>query len=231
MTCEIFGYIRAWRSFVHDDVIKWKHFPRYWPFVRGIHRSPVNSPHKGQWRRALMFTLICARINGWVNNREAGDLRRYRAHYDVIVMLANNTVSWSSICRLICKHWTYKMLVMYILCVSKNKLILSIIFMQYMGLYVFILSIYLVMADRMCVLYFITIIKLEVWFIRHCLGLCYATMLCTVYLTMFFCSVISRSRGMTSDVVRYQVRPPNCRGGFISVCNVQMFQKYHTFSK
>ena len=33
----------------HDDVIKWKHFPPYWPFVRGIHRSPVNSPHKGQW--------------------------------------------------------------------------------------------------------------------------------------------------------------------------------------
>ena len=31
----------------HDDVIKWKHFPRYWPFVGGIHRSPVNSPHKG----------------------------------------------------------------------------------------------------------------------------------------------------------------------------------------
>ena len=73
-------------SHEHDDVIKWKHFPRYWPFVRGIHRSPVNSPHKGQWRGALMFTLICARINGWVNNREAGDLRRYRAHYDVIVM-------------------------------------------------------------------------------------------------------------------------------------------------
>ena len=70
----------------HDDVIKWKHFPRYWPFVRGIHRSPVNSPHKGQWRGALMFTLICARINDWVNNGEAGDLRRNRAHYDVIVM-------------------------------------------------------------------------------------------------------------------------------------------------
>ena len=72
----------------HDDVIKWKHFPRYWPFVRGIHRSPVNSPHKGQWRGALMFTLICARINGWVNNHEAGDLRRHHAHYDVIVMFA-----------------------------------------------------------------------------------------------------------------------------------------------
>ena len=71
---------------VHDDVIKWKHFPRYWPFVRGIHRSPVNSPHKGQWRGALMLSLICVWINGWINNREAGDLRCYRAHYDVIVM-------------------------------------------------------------------------------------------------------------------------------------------------
>ena len=50
----------------HDDVIKWKHFPHYWPFVRGIHRSPVNSPHKGQWRGALMFSLICVWINGWV---------------------------------------------------------------------------------------------------------------------------------------------------------------------
>ena len=57
----------------HDDVIKWKHFPRNWPFVRGIHRSPVNSPHKGHWRGALVLSLICVWINGWVNNREAGD--------------------------------------------------------------------------------------------------------------------------------------------------------------
>ena len=71
----------------HDDVIKWKRFPRYWPFVRGIHRSPVNSTHKGQWRGALMFSLIWVWIKGWVNNREAGDLRRYRAHYDVTVMV------------------------------------------------------------------------------------------------------------------------------------------------
>ena len=70
----------------HDDVIKWKHFPRYWPFLRGIPRSPVNCPHKGQRRGALMFSLICAWINGWVKNREAGDLRRHRAHYDVTVM-------------------------------------------------------------------------------------------------------------------------------------------------
>ena len=71
----------------HSDVIEWNHFPRYWPFVRGIHRSPVNSPHKGQWRGALMFYLIYAPINGWVNTEEAGDLRRHRAHYDVIVMI------------------------------------------------------------------------------------------------------------------------------------------------
>ena len=64
----------------HDDVIKWKHFPRYWPFARGIYWSPVNSPHKGQWCGALVFSLICAWINAWVNNREAGNLRRHRAH-------------------------------------------------------------------------------------------------------------------------------------------------------
>ena len=40
--------------------LQMKPFPCYWPFVRGIHRSPVNSPHKGQWRGALMFSLICA---------------------------------------------------------------------------------------------------------------------------------------------------------------------------
>ena len=48
----------TWKRFLHyqsidDDVIKWKHFPRYWPFVRGNHRSPVNSPHKGQWHEAF----------------------------------------------------------------------------------------------------------------------------------------------------------------------------------
>ena len=66
----------------HDDVIKWKYYPRYWPFVRGIHRSQVNSTHKGQWRRALMFSFICAWINCWVNNREAGDLRHNHPNYE-----------------------------------------------------------------------------------------------------------------------------------------------------
>ena len=74
--------------------MQWKHFPRFWPFVRGIHRSPVNSPHKGQSRGALMFSLICAWIHGWVNNREAGDLRRYRAHCNVIVIHSQSHCCW-----------------------------------------------------------------------------------------------------------------------------------------
>ena len=94
------GFLARRMSYIrrHDDVMTWNFsammtssngniFPRYWPFVRGIHRSPVTSPHKGPWRGALMFTLICARINGWVNNREAGDLRRQRDHYEVSVMI------------------------------------------------------------------------------------------------------------------------------------------------
>ena len=74
---------------IHDDIIKWKHFPCYWTFVRGIHRFPVNSPHKDQWSGALMFSLIFPWINGWVNNREACDLRR--VHYDVTVMQSDAT--------------------------------------------------------------------------------------------------------------------------------------------
>ena len=81
---------------LHDDAIKWKHFPRYWPFVWGIHRSPVNSPHKGQWCGGLMFSSICTRINCWVNNGEAGDFRRHCAHYDVTVMSNSYSNSYFS---------------------------------------------------------------------------------------------------------------------------------------
>ena len=73
----------------------WRHrmetFPRYWPFVRGIHRSPVNSTHKGQWRGALMFSFIRAWLNG--NNGEAGDLRRHRAHYCIYVTVMGEATS------------------------------------------------------------------------------------------------------------------------------------------
>ena len=71
-----------WCTFIHNDVMKWKHFPRYWLFVLGIHRSPVNSPYKGQWRGISMFSLICTWTNGWVNTRDVSDLRRHRPDYD-----------------------------------------------------------------------------------------------------------------------------------------------------
>ena len=64
----------------------------YWPSVRRIHRwpvnhrSPVHSSHKGQWRGALIFSLICTWTNSWANNGDAVDLRCRRAHYDVTVM-------------------------------------------------------------------------------------------------------------------------------------------------
>ena len=82
---------------IHDGVIKWKHFPRYWSFVRGIHRWPVNSPHKGQWHGTLVFSLTYTRIHGWVNNREAGDLRRHRSHYDVNLMQCTSKIYYQSV--------------------------------------------------------------------------------------------------------------------------------------
>ena len=51
-----------------------------------------NSPVPGQFpaQRPMVWSfdvsLMCTRINGWVNNGEAGDLKRHRAHYDSIVM-------------------------------------------------------------------------------------------------------------------------------------------------
>ena len=72
--------VRAW----------WRHqmetFSALLAICAGNSPAPVNSPHKGQWRAALMFSLIWVWINSWVNNREAGDLRLYRVHCDVIVM-------------------------------------------------------------------------------------------------------------------------------------------------
>ena len=75
-----------WLSFhFHDDVIKWKHFPRYWLFVRGF-TGPGESPSQRPVTRNFKFSLICAWRNVWENNREAGDLRRNQTHCDVGVM-------------------------------------------------------------------------------------------------------------------------------------------------
>ena len=81
----------------------WRHqmeiFSAFLAICAGNSPVPVNSPHKGQWRGALMFSLICVWINDWVNNREAGDVRRYRGHYDVIVMRINRGLNWTCLWR------------------------------------------------------------------------------------------------------------------------------------
>ena len=69
------------------------------------HRSAVNSPHKAQWRGALVFSLICAWINDWVNNGEAGDLRRHHAHYNGTVMHSHATLAKYLPKSSITMHW------------------------------------------------------------------------------------------------------------------------------
>ena len=71
------AYINPW----------WRHqLETFSAFLAICAGNSPDSLHKGQWRGALMFSLICVWINGWENNREAGDLRHHRALYDVIVM-------------------------------------------------------------------------------------------------------------------------------------------------
>ena len=96
----IIGFCSQWASNVdtHDDIIKWKHFPCYWPLVQGIHQSSVNSPHKGHWCGDLMCCLFCACTYGWVNNGDTGDVRCHRTHFDFIVMCVHvMTSSWKSV--------------------------------------------------------------------------------------------------------------------------------------
>ena len=82
---------KLWRSIMvtwwclHDDVNKWRHFPRYWPLcgeATGHRWIPCTKASDAElW---CFFDLRLKK--GWVNNREAGDLRRHRAHYDITVI-------------------------------------------------------------------------------------------------------------------------------------------------
>ena len=74
------------RNKCHDDIIKWKHFLCYWPFVWGIHRLPVNSPHKGQWLGGLISFWSASEPTVEANNKDASDLTCYRPFANVIVM-------------------------------------------------------------------------------------------------------------------------------------------------
>ena len=78
-----------WPLELHDDVIKWKHFPRYWPFCGELNSHQwilLTEASNAEARRASMFSLIDTWTNGWVNNQDASGLRCHRVHYDVTVM-------------------------------------------------------------------------------------------------------------------------------------------------
>ena len=102
----------TWKHIRRQTKSWWRHqmktFSALLVICAWIHRSPVNFPHKGQWRGALMFSLICVWINGWVNTREGSDLRRYRAHYDVTVI--NIPHPWSAVytCRILREKYTHR---------------------------------------------------------------------------------------------------------------------------
>ena len=84
---------------LYADIIKWKHFPHHWHFVRIIHRWPVDSPRKGQWRGALMCPLICAWINGWANNRwfETPLRSLWRHRKGLCVTCMRQLIIWTSL--------------------------------------------------------------------------------------------------------------------------------------
>ena len=93
------GWLNLWTAYyVHGDLNLiiwnlswWRHQIETFSVLLALcaGKSPVNGefPHKGQWREALRFSLICAWTNGWVNNRYAGDLRRHRPHYNATVIM------------------------------------------------------------------------------------------------------------------------------------------------
>ena len=75
----------------HDDIIKWKHFLCNWPFVWGIHRSPVDSTHKGQWRGALILSLIPLITQAlWLNTVSISDTLVYNWFNQVLYCLLIN---------------------------------------------------------------------------------------------------------------------------------------------
>ena len=97
------------------------------------------------------------------------------------------TISLSSFCKLLWRHWTYKMLVRYILSSVwvRVSIFSPLSIIQYVGLYDFSLPISLVMIERIYVLCLIIVIKSEVWTITHCLGLGHETMMSAVGLSIF----------------------------------------------
>ena len=135
---------------------------------------------KKTWKPGICFHYYCA----------VYDECKYSDTFwlaDRTRLFVQYTVSLSSLCKLIWRHWTYKMPVRYVL--SSVWVRLSIFsplsLIQYVGLYVFSLPISFVMIERIYILCLIIIIKSEVWTITHCLWLGHETMVSAVCLSIF----------------------------------------------
>ena len=112
---------------VISRIVSWYLFHRqrdqYW------YEQCMMMSSNGQWRGAMMFSLICVWINGWVNNREAGDFRRCRAHYDVtvlglIVVMSHNLKLLWQICMLYFCHALLILILCSCLCASVLRICL-----------------------------------------------------------------------------------------------------------
>ena len=116
--CSILGWKNEHCCFYRPPW--WRHkmekFSSLLAICAGNSPVTVNSPHKGQWCGALIFSLICTWINGWVINREAGNLRRHRAHYYIIVtqrkFLSFFRGHWQFWIRNLA-HWRYQILIIW----------------------------------------------------------------------------------------------------------------------
>ena len=103
-------FVTVWFYECHDDVIKWKHFSWIGPFVKGIHRSPVDSPHKASSAELWCFLWPAPEKKGWANNRDVGDSRRHRANYDDTVMVLEDqftSARVTQLCLLCTTKWLH----------------------------------------------------------------------------------------------------------------------------
>ena len=85
----------------HDDVIKWKHFSRYWPLCGEFTGHRWIPSTKANDAELWCFLLICAWMNSWVNNREAG------LCFTTATWCCRKNFSWweRSFCWKLCCHW------------------------------------------------------------------------------------------------------------------------------
>ena len=105
VSCNVFKINRAFADGLTLQYLRtvswWRHqmetFPRYWPFVRGIHWSPVNSPQKVQWRWVFMFYLICTWTNSLANNGDAGDSLQWHHNERDGVSIISLTIVYSTV--------------------------------------------------------------------------------------------------------------------------------------